>query len=254
MGSGKRRKNGSRRLCRLRGRVMKLNTAHAGSEIVLPKMELGAAASRQETSHLQKTQVGTEARSAMEMFTTTPRTTVSSASQIITSMPELHDESLDRAKSDVIIQELQDEVWEKERCTKRIMDQMNSQSMEFRKVIQAKEKIISELTRKLDVQKHNGIDIGMENAATITNKSLTTTGRVGTSQFAFFRILGTGVFGTVVLSQKKGGADDGQFYTVLNKTSIIQNGAIDYIITERRILFLSPSITLSRLTQTYTLF
>jgi hypothetical protein len=63
----------------------------------------------------------------------------------------------------------------------------------------------------LDAQKHNGIDNGMDNAATITKKSLTTIGRVDTSQFDFLRILGIGGYGTVILGQKKGGADDGRF-------------------------------------------
>jgi predicted RNase H-like nuclease (RuvC/YqgF family) len=203
MESGKITKKGWGWLCRLRDWV--------GPEIVLWKMELWAAASRLETSHLEKAQAETEARFHMEMFTTIPRMTIISASQITTNMLELHNESLEPAEVADRIQELEDELWEKEKCIKRIMEEMNSQLMQFRKETQAKNKIISELKRKLDAQKHDGIEDGMANAATIMNKSLTTTGRVDASQFDFLRILGIGRFGTVILGQQKGGAGDGRF-------------------------------------------
>jgi uncharacterized coiled-coil protein SlyX len=50
------------------------------------------------------------------------------------------------------IRELEDELWEREKCVKRIMEEIDSQLTEFRKVIQAKNKIISELEKKLAVQ------------------------------------------------------------------------------------------------------
>jgi ethanolamine ammonia-lyase small subunit len=78
-------------------------------------MDLWAAALRQEASYLEQAQVGTEARSAIEMFTTTPRTTVSSASQIIANMPELHNKSLEPVEAADRIQELEDEIWEKKK-------------------------------------------------------------------------------------------------------------------------------------------
>jgi serine/threonine protein kinase len=183
-------------------------------------------------------QAGTEARSAMEMFTTTPRTTISTASQITTNTPELHNESLEPAEVADRIQELEDELWKKDQCLKRLMEGMNSQLTQFRKDIQEKNKIISELKKKLDAQKHGGIDDDMANAVTMTNKSLTMTGRVDASQFDFHRILGIGGFGTVILGQKKGGVDDGRFYAVkmLKKAAIIQKNTIDWAMTERRVL------------------
>jgi Mg2+ and Co2+ transporter CorA len=51
------------------------------------------------------------------------------------------------AKAADTIRELEDEIWKKELCVKRIME-MNPQLMEFRKVIPAKNKIISELENK----------------------------------------------------------------------------------------------------------
>jgi hypothetical protein len=146
---------------------------------------LGAAASRQETSNLEMAQLGTEERAAMEMFTTTPSKSVSSASQPITEMPELHNLSLQSAEAADRIYKSEDELWEKEKCIKRIMDKMTSQLMQFGKDIQARNKIISELKKKLDVQDHDKIEDGLENAAKITNKSLTRTGKVDASQFNF---------------------------------------------------------------------
>jgi serine/threonine protein kinase len=192
----------------------------------------------QETSNTEKTQLGAEARAATERSVTTPRTTVSSEAQTITTMPEQHDVSLDPAEAADRIQELEDELWRKKKYAKKIMDEMATQIMQFRKDIQAKNKIISELKKNLDVQKHDKIEHGPENAATITNKSLTTTSGVNTSQFDFFRILGIGAFGTVFLVQKRGGADDGRFYAmkVLKKAHIIQDDAIYYTMTERSVL------------------
>jgi hypothetical protein len=47
------------------------------------------------------------------------------------------------------IRELVDKIWEREKWVKRIMEEIDSQLTEFRKVIQEKNKIISEL------EKHN---------------------------------------------------------------------------------------------------
>jgi hypothetical protein len=45
------------------------------------------------------------------------------------------------------IRELEDELWEREKRVKRIMEEMDSQLTEFKKVIHAKNKIISELEK-----------------------------------------------------------------------------------------------------------
>jgi hypothetical protein len=50
------------------------------------------------------------------------------------------------------IRELEDELWDREQCVKRLMDEMNCQLMEFSKVIQSKNQIISDLGKKLDVR------------------------------------------------------------------------------------------------------
>jgi Mg2+ and Co2+ transporter CorA len=137
---------------------MKLRTAHVEPEIELPKMELWEAPSRQKTSYLERAKVGTEAESAMEIFATTPRTTVSVASQTITNMLELHNESLEHAKAADRIRELEDEMWEKEKSVKSTMETMNTQVMQFSKCLQAKNKIINELKKKLNVQNNDGIE------------------------------------------------------------------------------------------------
>jgi hypothetical protein len=51
-----------------------------------------------------------------------------------------------------LIRELEDELWEREKYVKRIMEEIDSQLPEFRKVIHANNKIISELEKKLAVQ------------------------------------------------------------------------------------------------------
>jgi ribosomal protein S6 kinase alpha-5 len=109
--------------------------------------------------------------------------------------------------------------------------------MQFDKDIQAKDKIINEMKKKLNVQKHEGTEAGVENNATITNKSLARTGAVDTSQFDFLRVLGTGGFGTVFLVRKKGGADDGRLYAMkmLGKAAIIEGDAIECAMTECRV-------------------
>jgi hypothetical protein len=50
------------------------------------------------------------------------------------------------------IRELEDELWTRQQCVKRIMEEMNFQLTEFRKVIHAKNKNISELEKQLAVQ------------------------------------------------------------------------------------------------------
>jgi uncharacterized coiled-coil DUF342 family protein len=75
-------------------------------------------------------------------------------------MPELHNESLEHAKAADRIQELEDEMWEKGECVKTIMEEMNSQLVQFRKYIRAKNKTINELKKKLDVQNNDGIGDG----------------------------------------------------------------------------------------------
>jgi serine/threonine protein kinase len=241
MESRKSTKNGCGCLCggwfrKLKDWVLELNTAHLGPEVESPKMEVRGSASRQETSNLETAQLGTETTAATEIFTTTPSTTTSSASQASTRTQKLHNLSLEPAEAADRIEKLEDELWEKKDIEK-IMDEMTSQLMQFRKNIQAKNKIISEL-KKLDVQKHDNIKDGLENAAKITNKSLTMGGGVDASQFDFLRILGIGGFGTVFLVQKRGGADDGRFYAmkVLKKASIIEEDVSQYIMTERRVL------------------
>jgi hypothetical protein len=130
-----------------------MTTANVGSETESMEMELRAAASRQGTSQLEKAQADTEEKSSMEMFTAAPGTTVSSASHTITKMTELHDESLQPEEAAETVQELEDEISENEKYVKSTLEEMDSQLMEFRKIIQAKDKIISELKNKLDLQK-----------------------------------------------------------------------------------------------------
>jgi serine/threonine protein kinase len=175
----------------------------------------------------EKAPFGTEA---------TPRMTVSSASQT-TMTPELHDASFVPTEVADRLQELENEIWQ-EKCAKKITDEMATQIMQLRKDIQAKNNIISELKKKLAVHEHDKIEHSPENAATITNKSLNTTGGVNISHFDFFRILGVGGFGTVFLVQKRGGADDGRFYAMkmLEKARVIQNHVIQYTMTERSVL------------------
>jgi serine/threonine protein kinase len=205
--------------------VLNLKVALVRPEIESPKIKLCADASRQETSNVEKAQVGTVPRAAMEMFATTPMKTVRSAP------PEPHTPSFGSAEATDRIHELEDELWEKMKCLKKGMDRLTSQLMQFNKDIQANDKIISELKKKLNVQKHEGTEDGVENIATMTNKSLN-------SQFDVFRLLGTGAFGTVYLVRKKGGGDDGKLYAmkVLEKDSVIQEDIANYAITERRVL------------------
>jgi hypothetical protein len=54
------------------------------------KIQLRAAASREKTSNLGKAQVGTELRATMETLARSARKAVSSASQTMIHMPELH--------------------------------------------------------------------------------------------------------------------------------------------------------------------
>jgi ribosomal protein S6 kinase alpha-5 len=213
-----------------------LETAHVEPKIDPLQIESWAAESRQETSNLEKAQVGMEEKAAMEISATTARETVSSASHTITHMPELHNLSLDPAVER--IKELEDKLWEQKEILKKKLDQLNSQFMQFEKDIQANDKLISEVKKKFNVQKHEGSEAGVENIATTTNKSLARTCAVDASQFDFLRVLGTGGFGTVFLVRKKGGADDGRLYAmkVLEKAMIIQDDATDCAMTERRVL------------------
>jgi ribosomal protein S6 kinase alpha-5 len=200
--------------------VLELHTAFIGPEIESPKMEMWAAASSQETSNLEMEQVGTVARPAKEMSVTTVR----SALQTITNTSELQNLSLGPAEAADRIQELEDEIWEKEKCIEKIIDHITSQLMQFNKDIQANDKIINELKKKLNIQ---GTDDGVE------DKSLTRT-----SQFDVLRVLGTGGFGTVYLVRKKGSADDGRLYAmkVLEKASVVQENITEYAIIERQVL------------------
>jgi hypothetical protein len=43
------------------------------------------------------------------------------------------------------IRELEDELWQKEQCVRRLMEEMDSQLTKFRNIVQAKNEIISEL-------------------------------------------------------------------------------------------------------------
>jgi serine/threonine protein kinase len=237
MESKKNTKKGCGWLRRLMNWILKSNTAHVGPEIESPEIEVWEAASRQNTSNLETAQLGTDAIAAMEPFAPTPSTTVSPTSQAITETPKLHNLSLEPTEAVDSIHELENEYWEEE-CIEKIMDEMTSQLMQFRKNIQAKDKIVSELKKKLDVQKHDKIEDGVENAATITNKSLTRTGGVDVTQFDFLRILGIGGFSNVFLVQKRGGEDDGRLYAmkVLRKASIIEDEVIQYTMTERNVL------------------
>jgi hypothetical protein len=88
------------------------------------------------------------------MFATTPWKAASSALQTITIMPELHIPNLGPAEAAEKIQELEDELFENMKCIKRNMDRLTSQLMQFDKVIQANDKIISEQKKELNVQKH----------------------------------------------------------------------------------------------------
>jgi ribosomal protein S6 kinase alpha-5 len=223
MESGERTKKGYRRLCgrwlsTLTDWVLELKT----------KIKLLATGSRQETSNLEKEQAGTAPSVAMSIHT------ISS----ITNMPELYVPSFGFAESADRIQQLDDELREKIKCAKKNTDQLTSQLIQLDKDIHANDKIISELKKKLNDQKHEGTDDGVENISTVTNKSLTRSGGVDISQFDMLRRLGVGGFGTVNLVRKKGGADDGRLYAmkVLKKSSIIQDDAIYYAMTERRVL------------------
>lgn len=176
---------------------------------------------------LEMEKLGTEVRAAME----SPNTTISSASQAIT-------ETSEPAEAAEIIRQLEEELWEKEKCAKRFMDEMTSQIMELKNIIQEKNKIISELRKKLNGHEYNEIEDGLKNANRVTNWSLTRTVGVDSSRFDFLRILGIGGFGRVFLAQKKGGADDGRFYAmkVIKKTAIIKNNSSKYVMAERRVL------------------
>jgi chromosome segregation ATPase len=48
------------------------------------------------------------------------------------------------------IRELEDELWQKEQCVQRLMEEMDSQLTEFRSIVQAKNKIISELEQQIE--------------------------------------------------------------------------------------------------------
>jgi hypothetical protein len=51
------------------------------------------------------------------------------------------------------IRELEDELWKKEQCVPRLMEELDSQLREFRNIVQAKNKIISELEQKIECMK-----------------------------------------------------------------------------------------------------
>jgi peptidoglycan hydrolase CwlO-like protein len=51
------------------------------------------------------------------------------------------------------IRELEDELWQKEQCVQRLMEEMDSQLTEFRNIVQEKNKIISELEQKIECMK-----------------------------------------------------------------------------------------------------
>lgn len=129
------------------------------------------------------------------------------------------------------IQELEDKLWEKINCAKRIKDRLISQFMQLDADIQANDKIISELMKKLNALKHEEAEDGVGNISTRADG-------VDTAQFNVLRILGVGGFGTVFLVRKKGGADAGRLYAmkVLEKSSIIRNDTPTHALTERLVL------------------
>jgi serine/threonine protein kinase len=213
-------------------------------EIESLKTELWAAASKQETSNLEKAQVRKKPTASVEILATTPTNTVISVLQTIMNMPHLHNPSSLPAEVADRIQKLEDELWEKEQCLTKLMDQVTSQLMQFKKDIQVKDKVISDLEKKLNAQTQEGTEASLEHSATImtdraqTTEAICSPGRVGASHFESLRVLGIGGSGTVTLARKKGGIDDGRLYAIkaLQKASITEDEVIEHTMTERRVL------------------
>jgi serine/threonine protein kinase len=212
--------------------VQESETAHVGPEIESPKIELWAAASRQQTSNVEKAHVGRVPQAAMETLATTSRKSVSSS---LETMPQLRSGPTEAADT---IQETEDELWEKIRRAVTNTDQVSALLMQFNEDIRANDNIISEVKKKLSVQKHEVTEIGVKNVTDTSNKSVNRTNEADTSQIEVLRVLGTGAFGTVYLVRKKGGADDGRLYAmkVLEKASVIQEDVTEDAVIERRVL------------------
>jgi hypothetical protein len=92
------------------------STGLVGPEIESLKTELCATPLRQETSNLEKEQVGKELRASMDILATTHANTVSSASPTVMNMPDLHNPSSLPAEVAHRIQELEDKLREKQRA------------------------------------------------------------------------------------------------------------------------------------------
>jgi serine/threonine protein kinase len=93
--------------------------------------------------------------------------TVSSASQTIVNMLELHNASLQPAEAADELRKLEDKLWEKEKCITKLRKQLHYQRLQAKEDIQAKEKIISDLENKLNAQRKQAIEAGLKNAATV---------------------------------------------------------------------------------------